>query len=219
MPILRQGRAVRLKEGRWHHAAQFSVVVAPSSKVRDLISKYFGDFRQWDDLLRVGDWSRVSWISLAYAFRRSETIEKAEAILLKAREIHPRNVVILVNIASDASVIGRTEEAKARLRQAIDLDKDARRMALDVEESETPTGLAHWPGVYDEPAAIDEGEPCEKSICWNLFPLRHGKDASALPIGTSHTGRDGETRRQQLNVRRIGLAYPVKQVIIAKIGL
>jgi Flp pilus assembly protein TadD len=76
----------------------------------------------------------VWWTQLAYAVRRSETIEKAEAILLEAREIHPRNVVILVNLASYASLTGRTEEAKARLRHAIDLDKDARRMALDVED-------------------------------------------------------------------------------------
>jgi hypothetical protein len=39
-----------------------------------------------------------------------------------------------VNLASYASVTGRTEEAKARLRHAIDLDKDVRRMALDVED-------------------------------------------------------------------------------------
>ena len=67
-------------------------------------------------------------------FGQAETIEKAEAILLEAYAIHPRNVVILVNLASYASVTGRTEEAKARLRRAIDLDKDARRMALEVED-------------------------------------------------------------------------------------
>ena len=40
-----------------------------------------------------------------------------------------------MNLASYASVIGRTEEAKARLRRAIDSeDKDARRMALEVED-------------------------------------------------------------------------------------
>jgi len=33
-----------------------------------------------------------------------------------------------------STLTGRTEEAKARLRHAIDLDKDARRLALDVED-------------------------------------------------------------------------------------
>jgi Flp pilus assembly protein TadD len=74
------------------------------------------------------------WIQLAYAVRRSETIEKAEAILLEARVIHPRNVMIMLNLASYASVIGRTEEAKIRLRNAIDLDEGVRRLALDVED-------------------------------------------------------------------------------------
>ena len=74
------------------------------------------------------------WIQLAYAVRRSETIEKAEAILLEARVIHPTNVIILLNLASYASLTGRTEEAKVRLRHAIDLDESARRLALDVED-------------------------------------------------------------------------------------
>ena len=73
------------------------------------------------------------WTQLAYAVRRSETIEKAEAILLEARAIHPRNVIIMLNLASYASVTGRTEEAKVRLRHAIDLDQRVRRSALDVK--------------------------------------------------------------------------------------
>ena len=74
------------------------------------------------------------WTQLAYAVRRSETIEKAEAILLEARVIHPRNVIIMLNLASYASVTGRTEEAKVRLRHAIDLDEGVRRLALDVKD-------------------------------------------------------------------------------------
>jgi Flp pilus assembly protein TadD len=74
------------------------------------------------------------WTQLAYAVRRSETIEKAEAILLEARVIHPRNVIIMLNLASYASVTGRTAEAKIRLRHAIDLGEGVRRLALDVED-------------------------------------------------------------------------------------
>ena len=40
----------------------------------------------------------------------------------------------MLNLASYASVTGRTEEAKVRLRHAIDLDKGIRRLALDVED-------------------------------------------------------------------------------------
>ena len=60
---------------------------------------------------------------MAYAIRRCDTIDKAEAILLRAQEIHPKNVIILLNIASYASLTGRVEEAKFRLRHAIDLNK------------------------------------------------------------------------------------------------
>jgi Flp pilus assembly protein TadD len=97
-------------------------------------------------LVEVEPENAAWWINLAYSVRRSETIEKAEAILLEAREIHPRNVVILVNLASYASVTGRTEEAKARLRYAIDLDKDVRRMALDLEDLKP---LWNWIAALD----------------------------------------------------------------------
>jgi Flp pilus assembly protein TadD len=63
--------------------------------------------KKWDmaaaiasHLVKVEPENAVWWTQLAYAVRRSETIEKAEAILLEAREIHLRNVVILVNLAS-----------------------------------------------------------------------------------------------------------------------
>jgi Flp pilus assembly protein TadD len=74
------------------------------------------------------------WIRMAYAVRRAETIEKAEAILLEAHKLHPKNPIILLNLASYASVTGRTEEAKSRLRSAIRLDRQARRLALDIQD-------------------------------------------------------------------------------------
>ncbi len=74
------------------------------------------------------------WISLAYAVRRAESVEKAEAILLRAQAIHPQFAVIAFNLACYASVTGRFEEAKTRLQHAIDLDKDIREMALDDED-------------------------------------------------------------------------------------
>ena len=71
------------------------------------------------------------WISLAYAVRRTESVEKAEAILLRAQAIHPKVAMIAFNLACYASVIGRMEEAKKHLRDAIALDKDIRRLAID----------------------------------------------------------------------------------------
>jgi Flp pilus assembly protein TadD len=131
--------------GMFDDAAQVLEEIEPEEKSRNEVLgarvNLYMAARKYDiaaaitrHLVEVQPENAVWWTQLAYAVRRSETIEKAEAILLEAREIHPRNVVILVNLASYASLTGRTEEAKARLRHAIDLDKDARRMALDVED-------------------------------------------------------------------------------------
>jgi Flp pilus assembly protein TadD len=74
------------------------------------------------------------WIQLAYATRRYESIESAEAILLRARELHHDNAVIEFNLACYASVAGRFEEAKARLKRAIELDKQFQKVAIDDED-------------------------------------------------------------------------------------
>jgi len=76
------------------------------------------------------DW----WINLAYATRRCESIEQAEAVLLRAREMHHDNALIEFNLACYASVTGRFEEAKALLQRAVELDKEIRRLALDDED-------------------------------------------------------------------------------------
>ena len=89
--------------------------------------------KKWDmaatvasHLVKVEPENEAWWISLAYSVRRSEGIEKAEAILLRAQAIHPKVAMIAFNLACYASVTGRIEDAKERLRRAIDLDKDVR---------------------------------------------------------------------------------------------
>ncbi len=44
------------------------------------------------------------WINLAYSVRRTESVEQAEAILLRARAIHPKVAMIAFNLACYASV-------------------------------------------------------------------------------------------------------------------
>jgi Flp pilus assembly protein TadD len=83
-------------------------------------------------LVKVEPENEVWWISLAYAVRRTESVENAEAILLRAQAIHPKVAMIAFNLACYASVTGRVEEAKERLRHAIELDKDIRRLAIDL---------------------------------------------------------------------------------------
>ena len=84
--------------------------------------------KKWDmaaavasHLAKVDPQTAGWWISLAYALRRTESVEKAEAILLRAQTIHPKNALIAFNLACYASVTGRMEEAKEHLRHAIEL--------------------------------------------------------------------------------------------------
>ena len=97
--------------------------------------------KKWDmaaavasHLVKVEPENEAWWISLAYAFRRAQSVEKAEAILLRAQAIHPKVAMIEFNLACYASVAGRMEEAKERLRHAIELDKEARKLALEDED-------------------------------------------------------------------------------------
>ncbi|MFZ0711577.1 MAG: hypothetical protein WAM53_16180 [Terrimicrobiaceae bacterium] len=97
--------------------------------------------RKWDLaataaqlLVKAEPENQAAWINHAYSVRRSRSIEQAEAILLRARELHPRNALIAFNLACYASVAGRMEEAKVRLRHAIELDKAIRRLALDDDD-------------------------------------------------------------------------------------
>jgi Flp pilus assembly protein TadD len=94
--------------------------------------------KKWDmaaavasHLVKVEPENEAWWINLAYSVRRSEGIEQAEAILLRARAIHPKVAMIAFNLACYASVTGRMEEAKERLRNAIELEKGIRKLALD----------------------------------------------------------------------------------------
>ena len=97
--------------------------------------------KKWDmaaavasHLVKVEPENETWWINLAYSVRRSEGVEKAEAILLRAQAIHPKVAMIIFNLACYASDTGRMEEAKDRLRHAIQLDKDVRGLALYDED-------------------------------------------------------------------------------------
>jgi Flp pilus assembly protein TadD len=97
--------------------------------------------KKWDmasavasHLVKVEPENEAWWINLAYSVRRSEGIEQAEAILLRARAIHPKVAMIEFNLACYASVTGRMEDAKERLRNAIELDNDIRGLANDDED-------------------------------------------------------------------------------------
>jgi Flp pilus assembly protein TadD len=85
-------------------------------------------------LVKVEPQTAGWWISLAYSVRRVEGVEKAEAILLRPQALHPKVAMIAFSLACYASVTGRMEEAKVRLRHVITLDKDMRGLAIDDED-------------------------------------------------------------------------------------
>lgn len=64
------------------------------------------------------------WIQAAFATRRAECVERAEPILRRALEHHPRHGLILYNLACYACVQDRTEEARQLLEAAAGEDTD-----------------------------------------------------------------------------------------------
>ena len=119
--------------------------IAPEDKTRNgVLGARLGIYmaaKKWDmaaavasHLVKVDPQTAGWWISLAYALRRAESVEKAEAILRRAQAIHSKDAMIAFNLACYASVTGRFEEARERLRRAIQLDKDVRGLALDDED-------------------------------------------------------------------------------------
>jgi lipopolysaccharide biosynthesis regulator YciM len=82
-------------------AAQVLQEIEPEEKTRDEVLGARVDLyvaaKKWDmaaaiasHLVKVQPETAGWWISLAYAVRRAESVEKAEAILLRAQTIHPR---------------------------------------------------------------------------------------------------------------------------------
>ncbi len=117
------------------------------NEVRDAQLNLYMAARKWEMAAAVaGEMAKLEpenarwWINLAYSVRRIEGIEKAEAILLRAREIHPESAIIAFNLACYACVSGRIDEAKLRLRIAVNLDKDILKLAVDDEDLGTLRG-------------------------------------------------------------------------------
>jgi Flp pilus assembly protein TadD len=134
-----------LELGMFDDAAMVLEEIAPEDKSRNEVLGarvvLYMAAKKWDMaaavasyLVKVEPENETWWINLAYSVRRSESIEEAEAILLRAQAIHPKVAMIVFNLACYASVTGRMEGAKERLRHAIALDKDIRGLAIDDED-------------------------------------------------------------------------------------
>jgi Flp pilus assembly protein TadD len=70
-------------------------------------------------------------LDLAYATRRSDSLQAARAVLLEAEQRHPSVAAVKFNLACYECQMGDTESAKRRLQAAFALDESLRLKALD----------------------------------------------------------------------------------------
>jgi tetratricopeptide (TPR) repeat protein len=70
------------------------------------------------------------FINLAYATRRTESVERAHHILLRAEKLHPKHGLIQFNLACYEAQLGKLKTAAQHLQQAIKLDANCKAMAL-----------------------------------------------------------------------------------------
>lgn len=111
--------------------------IDPSLDVVDMLRcDLFSRKSMWEEMKEVAE-RRVRqspdnsqwWISWAYAVRRLESVKSARDILIEARKSHPKEPIIVYNLACYASVSENYEEARKLLDQAIALDATCKEMA------------------------------------------------------------------------------------------
>ena len=73
----------------------------------------------------------VYWNDLAWAVRRAESVESANAILLEAVEKFPEDAMTNYNVGCYSCQLGDIEQAKMRVRKAIELDAKFKLLAVD----------------------------------------------------------------------------------------
>jgi lipopolysaccharide biosynthesis regulator YciM len=71
------------------------------------------------------------FINLAYALRRSESLDAAHAILQRAEDLHPESAHVQLNLACYEAQLGNIEDAERHLGRAISKDPRFRRLALE----------------------------------------------------------------------------------------
>lgn len=120
-------------------------LIAPEDKTRPevfaLRAGIYHAMQKWEmcaavagHLAKVQSDKRIWWSLWAYAVRRSESVEAAEKILIRALTRFPEEAILFYNLACYTSVMGRTREAKSLLAEAISLDQAYRLKALDDED-------------------------------------------------------------------------------------
>ena len=83
------------------------------------------------EFVRLAPNEAGAWVTWAYATRRAESLAAAEAILLEAERLHPKEPTIKFNLGCYACLRGALAEARRRVDQAIALDKTFAELATN----------------------------------------------------------------------------------------
>ena len=75
-----------------------------------------------------------NWISLAFSQRRHLGLDVAEKTLLEAVKRFPEEATIQFNLACYTCQLGRLEEARERLAEAVRIEPSFKQMALEDED-------------------------------------------------------------------------------------
>jgi tetratricopeptide (TPR) repeat protein len=87
------------------------------------------------------------WVSLAFATRRCDSLERAREILLEAEQHHPAEAVIHFNLGCYAAQLGALDEARDRVMRSIALSEDFRAIArLDPDLAPLRAADPDFPG-------------------------------------------------------------------------
>jgi tetratricopeptide (TPR) repeat protein len=98
------------------------------------------------------------WVSLAFATRRIDSLEKAHGILRDAEDFHPEEAIIQFNLGCYAAQLGDLDEARERVLRAIALNEDFRAIARhDTDLAPLRAREPDFPGAA--PATADEDVP------------------------------------------------------------
>ena len=114
-----------LELGMFDDAALALEEIKPEDKTRsEVLGARVGIYlaaKKWDmaaavasHLVKTEPENSGWWINLAYSVRRAESVEKAEAVLLRAQAVCPEDPRIAFNLACYACVSARIAEARGR---------------------------------------------------------------------------------------------------------
>lgn len=124
--------------------AELAPIPAPEKHSCDVLSVKLEINRLGNQWAQMGQTARMLiakqpgkadwWISLAFATRRSTSVEAARLVLVKAKDLFPKVGTIYFNLGCYACVLGELDEAREQIARACALDADFKTLASTDED-------------------------------------------------------------------------------------